>query len=135
MYEPDSHEEMMAAAYAGNGCLSCGASTHTDDNCSWEKAMQDGDLLETDRYLASLARHGGNVYRDHFRRLGPDLSDEHVTYWAEKLAQGEVRRRWDTMVDIKHQTGLPEAAFDWPIYRSAIDGMVSDRVQAAMEWM
>lgn len=39
MYAPDSYEEMMTAAYAGNGCITCGASTHTEDDCSWEKAM------------------------------------------------------------------------------------------------
>ncbi len=37
MYEPDSHDELMAAAYAGNGCLSCLATTHTIKDCPYEQ--------------------------------------------------------------------------------------------------
>ncbi len=40
MYEPDSYEELMMAAMAGNGCTSCLATTHTEDNCPWEKQAQ-----------------------------------------------------------------------------------------------
>jgi hypothetical protein len=39
MYEPDSWEELMNAAYAGNGCTSCLATTHTADNCPSEKQL------------------------------------------------------------------------------------------------
>jgi hypothetical protein len=33
MYPPDSYEELMMAAMAGNGCTECLATTHTADYC------------------------------------------------------------------------------------------------------
>jgi hypothetical protein len=32
-YPPDTYEEWMMAAMAGNGCTECLASTHTADTC------------------------------------------------------------------------------------------------------
>jgi len=32
-YPPDTYEEYMMAALAGNGCTECLATTHTADNC------------------------------------------------------------------------------------------------------
>lgn len=33
---PDTYEELMMAAMAGNGCTSCLATTHTADNCPFD---------------------------------------------------------------------------------------------------
>lgn len=120
MYEPDSYEEMMAAAYAGNGCLSCGASTHTQDHCPVDKAYEDEMRIWRERRLAAVARRGGNVFRDHFNRLGDALDDGNVQYWAEGLADGHYTERNGIMQDRSGRVLLPEAAFDWPIYRAAL---------------
>jgi hypothetical protein len=124
---------MMMAAYAGNGCLTCGASTHTADNCSWENAMDEIERLERDRELAAEARHGGRVIRDFFLRFGKDADMDNVRYWAKGLSKGFYTQDVSgVMHDFRHRTMLPEAAFDWPIYRRAFDQLQIDEVNAQL---
>jgi hypothetical protein len=69
---------------------------------------------------AAEAVHGGEMYRDFLRRFGAGNVDmTNVAYWAGVLAEGGIRRD-ALMVPYSHSTHLPEAAFDWPIYRAAI---------------
>lgn len=56
MYEPDSHDELYAAALAGNGCTWCLATTHTEDHCPLKK-----DLLRTITGVDGHTDLGGGV--------------------------------------------------------------------------
>ena len=108
-----------------------------------------------DRDRAVIARIGGNLYResdaDRIARRHPLTSDAYIKHDAESLAAGDSYRRgaysqpyhsasgeWDDPATYHGQTHfmirrpdsratLPEAAFDWPIYRAGIAARLAQR--------
>ncbi len=106
---------------------------------------------------AAEARHGGRYYTHRLAAMTPQVDrlprllagapdadlDRYARESAARMASGEVRfighysaspryRTWEvTEADARRPPALPEAAFDWPVYRAAVLRPVATAWEAA----